>query len=303
MDRLTSLWQPHGFNRNDDRARELPFSAPRCTPSAFADCLRRQNTNVRCMGTLPPAVRSLLIVNAIAFVIGLLLPGVGIRMVEWFAFWFPRNEYFAWWQLVTYMFMHGGIAHIFFNMFALVSFGLLLERQWGSGRFLLFYFLCGIGAAVIHSGINWNEYQGIQNQLVEAGLTAPAIETMLSTGRYVVPRNDPAIDAAIQDLYRIYATPMVGASGAIYGLLVGFGILYPNAKLALLFLPVPIAAKFFVPIILGLDLLSGITGFSLFGGGIAHFAHIGGALIGFLLMWHWRKRPPRTPGLFHGGVV
>jgi membrane associated rhomboid family serine protease len=92
------------------------------------------------------------------------------------------------------------------------------------------------------------------------------------------------------DLYRIYAAPMLGASGAIYGILVAFGLMYPDAKLALLFLPVPIAAKYFIPIILALDLFSGVTGFSLFGGGIAHFAHIGGALIGFLLMWYWRSR-------------
>ena len=119
---------------------------------------------------------------------------------------------------------------------------------------------------------------------------------MLQSGSYTGPRNSPEIRAAVVDLYRIYVGPMVGASGAIYGILVAFGLLYPNAKLALLFLPVPIAAKFFIPILLALDLFSGVTGFSLFGGGIAHFAHIGGALIGFLLMWHWRKlgRTQRT---------
>jgi membrane associated rhomboid family serine protease len=101
---------------------------------------------------------------------------------------------------------------------------------------------------------------------------------------------DPKVNAAVVELYRITIGHMVGASGAIYGILVAFGLLYPNAKLALLFLPVPIAAKYFIPVLLALDLLSGVTGFSLFGGGVAHFAHIGGAAIGFLLMWYWRRR-------------
>jgi membrane associated rhomboid family serine protease len=256
--------------------------------------LQRQNANLRAMTGLTTAVRSLLIANIIVFIAGLLLPGMGNRMVEWFAYWFPHNEHFALWQLVTYMFMHGGIGHIFFNMFALVSFGVLLEQQWGTRKFLVFYFLCGIGAGLVHMGVSWIEFQSIRNRLIDAGMSASAIDTMLSSGLYSGPRGNEAVSAAVVDLYRIYVSPMVGASGAIYGILVAFGLLYPNAKLALLFVPVPIAAKYFIPVLLGLDLLSGVTGFSLFGGGIAHFAHLGGALIGFLLMWHWRNRVRRA---------
>jgi len=241
------------------------------------------------MPPLSPAVRALLIANAIFFVTGL-LPGMTERMVVWFAFWFPRHEHFALWQVVTYMFMHGGLGHLFFNMFGLVSFGTLLERQWGSRKFLIFYFLCGIGAGLIYAGVNWAEFTALENRLAETGLTPPAIETILSTGRYSGSQADAATHAALLDLYRIYITPMVGASGAIYGILVAFGLLYPNAKLALLFVPMPIAAKYFIPVLLTLDLFSGVTGFSLFGGGIAHFAHLGGALIGFLLMWYWRHQ-------------
>jgi membrane associated rhomboid family serine protease len=120
---------------------------------------------------------------------------------------------------------------------------------------------------------------------------------MLDTGRYAGTRVDPATLSLMEELYRIQATPMVGASGAVYGILVAFGLLYPNAKLALLFLPVPIAAKFFIPVLLALDLLSGVTGFSLFGQSIAHFAHLGGAIIGFLLMWHWRNQERRDGGV------
>jgi membrane associated rhomboid family serine protease len=233
----------------------------------------------------------LLILNALVFAAAFFVPNMGNRMFGWFALWYPGNEHFGLWQLVTYMFMHGGIAHIFFNMFALVSFGLPLEQQWGGRRFLIFYFLCGIGAGIIHLGIGWGEFQSMQRRLSEAGVTPSAIEDMLNTGRYSGPA---ATRAAVTEMYRIFATPTVGASGAIYGILVAFGLLFPNAKLALLFLPVPIAAKYFIPALLALDLFSGVTGFSLFGGGVAHFAHIGGAIIGFLLMWHWRNRARRV---------
>jgi membrane associated rhomboid family serine protease len=246
------------------------------------------------MGSLSPAVFGLLIANGIVFAIGVLGPEMNDRMVGRFAFWFPRNEHFAWWQVVTYMFMHGSIGHIFFNMFGLISFGVHLERQWGSRKFLVFYFLCGIGAGVISGGVNWVEFQTIHERLVQAGFSAPDLEAMLETGHYRGTLGDPAMKAAMVDLYGLYHGHMVGASGAIYGILVAFGLLYPNAKLALLFLPVPIAAKFFIPVLLALDLFSGVTGFSLFGGGIAHFAHLGGALIGFLLMWHWRSQARRS---------
>src|SRR6185436_7012096 len=130
------------------------------------------------------------------------------------------------------------------------------------------------GAGIVQTAVNWSEFQVIHHRLSEAGVTAPTIDSTLKTGRYDGAVDDPATASAIVDLYRIYAGPMLGASGAIYGILVAFGLLYPNAKLALLFLPVPVAAKYFIPIVLALDLFSGVTGFSLFGGGISHFAHI-----------------------------
>lgn len=263
---------------------------------AFADCLGRNYANVRSMGRLPPAVRSLLIANAIIFVIGMLMPEWGRRMIQWFAFWFPRNEHFAVWQFVTYMFMHGSLTHIFFNMFALASFGLPLELQWGTRRFLMFYFLCGIGAGLVHAAVSWGEFSSYQHRLITAGMSEAAVERILATGTYPGARTRE-LGETVVSMYRLYATPMVGASGAIYGVLVAFGLLFPNARLALLFLPVPIAAKYFIPVIVGLDLFSGVTGFSLFGGGIAHFAHLGGALIGFLLMWYWRTRTRRAAEL------
>lgn len=238
---------------------------------------------------MTPAVAVLLILNIVVFITGALQPNGGERLILAGALWFPTHDNFGPWQLVSYMFLHGSPGHIFFNMFALVSFGKILEREWGTARFVLFYFLCGVGAALIQTGINWQEFHGLQARLVAAGLTPSAIGALLATGSGAIPA-DPAVKATLIELYGIYASPMLGASGAIYGLLVAFGFLHPNAKLALMFVPVPVAAKFFIPGLLLLDLFSGVTGFSLFGGSIAHFAHLGGALIGFLLMLLWRKR-------------
>ena len=231
----------------------------------------------------------LLLLNVAVFIAGLFLPNGGEQLVATGAFWFPANGNFAPWQLVTYMFLHADFSHIFFNMFALFSFGTILEREWGATRFLIFYFLCGVGAGLIQMGIHWYEFGGLHDRLVAAGMTPTAINTLLTTGRGPMPA-DPAVEAILVKLYQIYSAPMLGASGAIYGILVAFGFLHPNAKLALVFLPVPIAAKFFIPIMLGLDLFSGVTGFSLFGAGVAHFAHLGGAAIGFILMLLWRNR-------------
>lgn len=235
------------------------------------------------------AVAVLLGVNIVVFAAGLLLPNGQERLVDAGALWYPANGHFGPWQLVSHMFLHGGLGHVFFNMFALVSFGTILEREWGVTRFLVFYFLCGIGAGLIQTAVNWQEFASLQARLVAAGLTPSTISTLLADGGGQLPF-DPAAKTALIELYQVYATPMIGASGAIYGLLVAFGFLHPNAKLALMFVPVPVAAKFFIPALLALDLLSGVTGFSLFGAGIAHFAHLGGAAIGFLLMLLWRQR-------------
>lgn len=238
---------------------------------------------------MTPAVAALLIVNIVVFIAGALMPNQGEALINAGALWYPANGHFGLWQLVSYMFLHGSPGHIFFNMFALVSFGGILEREWGTGRFVVFYFLCGVGAALIQTGVNWREFHGLYEHLVAAGLTPSGIGYLLAKGGTLVP-SEPALKAGFISLYRLYASPTIGASGAIYGLLVAFGFLHPNAKLAVIFVPVPIAAKYFIPGLLLLDLLSGVTGFSIFGTSIAHFAHLGGALIGFLLMLLWRNR-------------
>lgn len=247
------------------------------------------------MSQISRAVLVLLLVNIAVFVAGLLVPAWRGQIVAGGAFWFPANDHFGVWQAVSYMFLHADFGHIFFNMFALVSFGTILEREWGAARFLVFYFLCGVGAGLIQVGLNWHEFSGLHAQLVAAGTTPAEISVMMATGQSHFLAGS-ASETTARELYLLFHGRMVGASGAIYGLLVAFGCLHPNAKLALMFIPVPIAAKFFIPVILGLDLFSGVTGFSLFGAGVAHFAHLGGAAIGFLLMLLWRKRSQRPAG-------
>lgn len=254
--------------------------------------MEQRNSKRRSMRTLSPAVIGLLVVNGAVFLLTALMPSWTSWVIETFAVWFPRNEHAAVWQVVTYMFLHGGPTHLLFNMFGLLSFGPLLEHQWGTKRFLVFYFLCGIGAALTHLGVNEIKFQSAQNRLSGVQVTAHGSQATPNTNRYEAARGNPSLLAAINEMKQIINTPMIGASGAIYGILVAFGVLYPNAKLSLFLIPVPIAAKFVIPVILLLDLFSGLTGFSLFGGGIAHFAHIGGAVIGFLLMLLWRRRTP-----------
>lgn len=224
----------------------------------------------------------LIFINLVFAGVTFLLPDMEQQMFHWFALYFPENDRFRYWQVATNMFMHGGFTHILFNMYALWAFGTPLEQLWGKGKFLFFYLVSGIGASIIYTVVNVFRFNSLYNEIRSMGVSERDIQQLLQTGEHSQEN--------IQQLYELVAYPAVGASGAIYGILVAFAILFPNAKLMLIFLPFPIAAKYFIPILLALDLFSGVTGFSVFGGGIAHFAHIGGAIIGFLLMWYWKRR-------------
>ena len=214
---------------------------------------------------IPPVTRALLIVNVIMFVATLINENF---MVGTFAMFYPTSPFFRWWQPLTHMFMHGGWWHILFNMYTLVMFGMVVERALGTKKFLILYFVTGLGAVALHTGVEWLQV-GRLVSTVDGGLVTSATEANLQ---------------AYSDLIR---TPMVGASGAIYGVLVAFAMLYPEARMTLIFPPVTLDAKWMVAIFIGLELLTGITGSQV---GIAHFAHLGGALFGFLLVWYWRKR-------------
>lgn len=239
------------------------------------------------MERLTDAIKHLIIINVIVYVAPLLLQ---MDLTDMFALHYPKNENFGVWQYITHMFMHGSPMHLLFNMYGLWAFGTPLERMWGSKKFLFFYFSAGIGAAIIYSLVNYYQFNGFYEQLTALGLSSAEIQNILTTGSY--NPNNALSKTAMNEFYNLYHTPAVGASGAIYGVLVAFGIAYPNAKLALMFFPVPIAAKYFIPLMILGDLFFGVTKYSV--GNVAHFAHIGGVIIGFIIAWYWKKNQFRV---------
>ena len=235
------------------------------------------------MPKLTDAIKHLIIINVILFVAPQLLK---LDLTNIFALHFPKNEHFGVWQYVTHMFMHGSPMHLIFNMYGLWAFGTPLEQMWGRNKFLFFYFSAGIGAGIIYTLVNYYQFNGVYEQLINLGLSTSDIQNILTSGSY----NDKIVtlsNTEMSEFYSLYHTPAVGASGAIYGVLVAFGLSFPNAKLALIFFPVPIAAKYFIPVMILGDLFFGVTSYSI--GNVAHFAHIGGAIIGFIIAWYWKK--------------
>lgn len=194
----------------------------------------------RLFGNIPAATRNLFLINAIMFIATCINQNF---MVGTFAMFYPTSPFFHWWQPVTHMFMHGGFWHIFLNMWCLLMFGSALERSIGSRKFVLFYFVAGLGAVAVHTLVQY--------------LQGPILNV-----------------------------PTLGASGAIYGIQIGYAMLYPNDIWTLVFPPVSLKAKWFVLIFIAIELFTGITGTA---DGVAHFAHLGGALFGFLLMLYWKK--------------
>ncbi|MEL6303232.1 MAG: rhomboid family intramembrane serine protease [Bacteroidota bacterium] len=236
------------------------------------------------MGRLTDAVKHLLIINVILFFATQLY---GDQMYQWLSLWFPENPNFQWWQVVSHMFMHGSFMHIAFNMYALWAFGTPLEQAWGRNKFLFFYFSAGLGSALLHTGVNYLLFNnGLEAIVAGSAMTQNQIIDILSNGQYSTDWYNLASRSTIENFIQAFNVPAVGASGAIYGILVAFAFMYSEAKLMLIFLPVPIKAKYFVPVLIGIDLFLGIGNVNT---GIAHFAHIGGALIGFLMMWYWKK--------------
>jgi len=237
-------------------------------------------------------VKQLLIINII-FYIG--SNYVGDVTYQLFALFSPDNANFRYWQPLTSMFMHADVytgKNSVGIMHALVSFGSALEHFWGARKFLFFYISCGLGAALLHMGVNYYQYHHALSILQEANVPADVINTFVKEGRYNNALLEIISLSDLEAMYSSYNIPAVGASGAIYGLLIAFAFMFPNAELMMLFIPVPIKAKYFVPGLLVLDLVLGFKGSSIFGSGgtgIAHFAHLGGALTGFVMMWYWKK--------------
>ncbi|MFJ1429931.1 rhomboid family intramembrane serine protease [Capnocytophaga canimorsus] len=239
------------------------------------------------MERITQAIKHLIIINVVLFFVAEL--GLVLHLKELMAIWYFQNPNFHLWQFVTHMFMHGDLMHLFFNMYALWAFGTPLESIWGKQKFLFFYFSCAIGAALMHLGVNYYYYQQGVEALTAVGVPLENINELAAEGKYLVAWSDIVSMSTLKNMVEAYAIPAVGASGAIYGILVAFGMMFPEARLMLFLLPIPIKAKYFIPILVGIDLFSGVTGFSIFGGNVAHFAHVGGALIGFIIMWYWKK--------------
>ena len=173
-------------------------------------------------------------------------------------------------------------------MYGLWAFGTPLEKMWGRNKFLFFYFSAGIGAGLIYSLVNYYQFNGYFDVLIQNGLNSNNISKILDTGVYTNYADIITLSQEeLSKFYSLYHTPAVGASGAVYGVLVAFGMYFKDAKLALIFFPVPIAAKYFIPLILVGDLFFGMTKYSI--GNVAHFAHIGGAIIGFILAYYWKN--------------
>ena len=228
------------------------------------------------LANISPVVKNLLIINVICFLPFLLFnPALVNTIYNLASAHYFDSPLFKPWQPITYMFFHGGWAHIIFNMFALYSFGSILEYNMGSKRFVMFYFICGLG--------------GIALQLLVQG-----IEVYQLTGAFTVADNFSASSEVIQKLQGIYGSSMVGASGAIFGLLIAFGMLYPNAEMMIMFIPVPVKAKYIMPVYVVLELMLGLGQFN--GDNVAHFAHLGGAVLGFLLVKMWRLQGPGKYG-------
>ncbi len=205
------------------------------------------------LSSIPPVTRNLLIINVILFAATLINEEF---MVKTFAMFYPASYFFRPWQIITHMFMHGGVWHIFFNMWSLWMFGSVLEQAIGSKKFGVYYFLSGLGAVALHTFVQYLQVA----PLLEAGNMAA--------------------------YYALVNTPTLGASGAVYGILIGYALLYPDSILTLVFPPISLKAKWFILIFAAIELVTGVLGTA---DGIAHFAHLGGMVVGGLLMWWWKR--------------
>ncbi|MBN2664919.1 MAG: rhomboid family intramembrane serine protease [Bacteroidales bacterium] len=236
----------------------------------------------RGFSSLPPVVKNLIIINILLLVLTWTAQSVfGYDLTSVMGLYFPKSEMFRPFQILTHMFMHAGIWHLFFNMFALYMFGGILENVWGPKRFFIYYMVCGLGAALVHESVIAVQYFKIINTI-----SPDQFQLVLADGAMVLSEGKQYADATMKNLQMILNIPTVGASGAVFGILLAFGVLFPNTQLMLLFPPIPIKAKYFV---LGYGAIELYMAVAQPGSNIAHAAHLGGMLFGYLLIRYWRK--------------
>lgn len=237
---------------------------------------------------IPPITRFIIVLNVVVYLIANLVPGDFLYNI--FSAYYPFSPNFKIWQIFTHMFMHApfgsgiGITHILFNMFTLWSFGPVLEKTLGEKRYLILYFLSGIGAFLLFNILNFYEIMQITKLIEQDGINVAEVYAKSAIG-YQGDQNIFKNPSALH-LGQMLNSQMMGASGAIFGVVAAFATLFPNAKLIFLFIPFPIKAKVLLPIIIAVSVYLGITGD---GSGIAHFAHVGGAIVGWLLARNWRN--------------
>jgi membrane associated rhomboid family serine protease len=258
------------------------------------------------MFNLTPTVRNLLIANILLLVI---TSSVFPQLFQLGALYPFGSPYFMPWQFVTYMFLHGGWGHLIGNMFALISFGPLLEQRWGGPRFLVFWLICGFGAGLLYEGVRAYELHQVQQAAIEfarqpsGGEFAKFFEDYapqysgyqtLARAMHGDPRNaeyiasaTSAVQGVVTEMLTSPSGGMVGASGAVFGILFAFAYLFPNTELMLLFFPFPIKAKYFVFFYALYELYAGVHRTP--GDNVAHFAHLGGLLIGFIIIKFWER--------------
>lgn len=261
-------------------------------------------------GKMPPVVKNLLILNVLMlFATFVFQSTFNVNLTRLLGLYFWESELFEPYQYVTHMFMHGGIAHLFFNMFALWMFGRVLETVWGSKRFFYYYMITGIGAAVFHTLVGWWDYHQV-TEAANAFYNSPSPQAFSSflhdhfpqyynrlydsliasweeapNKQMYIQQANNYIDKLLQMQLNI---PTVGASGAVFGILLAFGMLFPNTQLMLLFPPIPIKAKYFVIGYGLIELFAGVANRS--GDNVAHFAHLGGMIFGFILIKYWYRK-------------
>jgi membrane associated rhomboid family serine protease len=255
---------------------------------------------------MPPVVKNIIMINIVMLIATWALKNIGIDLTEKLGLYYPGSEHFKPYQFVTHMFMHGNFMHLFFNMFALYMFGKVLEMVWGSQRFLIYFFVTGLGAAALHSFVTYLEMAHLQKSVaafintpspellsafIKSNLSHPATWVADLVNNWGDAPNNPVyIQQSVDLVQRVFTEriniPTVGASGAVFGVLLAFGYLFPNTELMLLFPPVPIKAKYFVIGYGAIELYLGITQSN---SNIAHFAHLGGMLFGFILLKYWEK--------------
>jgi membrane associated rhomboid family serine protease len=228
---------------------------------------------------LPVVTKNILLINIILFLACEAIP----MLKEPLTGYYFASPTFRIWQIVTHMFMHGGIGHLFMNMFGVYMFGALLESYWGPKKFLNYYLICGLGAFGLHQFISFLEIQHLMNIL-----PSELLSEVLSNGHQALMENKNYVDADAAKLNLAINVGLVGASGCLFGLLIAYGMMFPNSEMMLLFLPFPIKARYFVIGYGAIELLLALADRQ--GDNVAHYAHIGGMLIGFLILKYWQKQ-------------